>query len=69
MPSNATMADNYANLFVAKNCRKVAGQSLDEMEFLNVEKYSADEIEAMIANGEFLQAMHITAWLMAQRQK
>jgi ADP-ribose pyrophosphatase len=69
IPANATIADNYAHLFMAKNCRKVAGQSLDEMEFLNVEKYSADEIEAMIANGEFLQAMHITAWLMAQRQK
>ncbi|MBQ3774293.1 MAG: NUDIX hydrolase, partial [Pseudobutyrivibrio sp.] len=30
VPSNATMADNYANIFVAKNCRKVSGQSLDE---------------------------------------
>lgn len=69
IPANATIADNYAHLFLAKNCRKVAGQSLDEMEFLNVEKYTADEIEKMIENGEFLQAMHVTAWLMAQRKK
>lgn len=69
IPANATIADNYAHLFLAKNCRKVAGQSLDEMEFLNVEKYTADEIEKMIDNGEFLQAMHVTAWLMARRKK
>lgn len=69
IPANATIADNYAHLYMAKNCRKVAGQSLDEMEFLNVEKYTAEEIEDMIAKGEFLQAMHITAWLLAGRAK
>lgn len=67
LPSNATIADNNAFLFVARNCRKVAGQDLDETEFLNVLKYSADEIESMIRSGEFPQAMHILAWLMAQR--
>ena len=67
--ANAMIADNYAHLYMAKNCRKVAGQSLDEMEFLNVEKYTAEEIEDMIAKGEFLQAMHITAWLLAGRAK
>lgn len=69
IPANATIADNYAHLYMAKNCRKVAGQSLDEMEFLNVEKYTAEEIEDMISKGEFLQAMHITAWLLAGRAK
>ena len=67
VPSNATMADNYGYLFVAKNCKKVSGQSLDETEYLNVHKYSSDEIEDMIANGKFQQAMHITAWLLAQK--
>ena len=68
VPSNATMADNYGYLFVAKNCKKVSGQSLDETEYLNVHKLSSDEIEDMIANGKFQQAMHITAWLLAQRE-
>ncbi|MCR4841064.1 MAG: NUDIX hydrolase [Lachnospiraceae bacterium] len=68
VPSNATIADNYAHLFVARNCRKVAGQSLDETEFLNVRKYSAQEIEDMIAAGEFQQAIHITAWLLSLRR-
>jgi ADP-ribose pyrophosphatase len=32
-----------------------------------MEKYSADEIEELIATGRFQQAMHIMAWLLAQR--
>lgn len=67
LPSNATIADNYAYLFVARNCRKVSGQDLDETEFLNVKKYSKEEIEAMIKSGEFPQAMHVAAWLLSQR--
>ncbi len=67
VPSNATIADNYAHLFVAKNCRQVSGQSLDETEYLRVVKHTPDEIEELIKNGEFAQAIHITAWLMSQR--
>ena len=69
IPSNATMADNYANLFVAKNCRKVSGQNLDDTEFLNVELYSRDEIEAMIQSGDFPQASHVLALLLAEKNE
>jgi len=67
VPSNATMADNYAYIFTAGNCRKSGGQNLDKTEFLNIRKYSAAEIEGMIAKGGFQQAVHIMAWLLAQR--
>ncbi len=67
VPSNATIADNYAHIFAAGNCRKVGEQHLDEAEFLNVEKHSADEIEKMIAQGNFQQAIHILAWMLSQR--
>jgi len=67
VPSNATIADNYAYIYKAKNCRRVAGQSLDETEFLNVQRYSPEEIEALISAGKFQQAVHIMAWLLAQR--
>jgi len=67
IPSNATIADNLAHIYLARNCKKMSGQNLDEMEFLNVEKYSADEIEQMISEGNFKQAMHVMAWLMTQR--
>ena len=67
VPSNATIADNFAHLFWAKNCRMVSEQNLDETEFLDIVKRSADEIEELIANGGFQQAMHITAWLLVSR--
>ena len=68
VPSNATIADNYAHIFVAENCRKCGDQDLDKTEFLNVRKYSTAEIEEMISQGNFQQAVHIMAWLLAQRQ-
>ncbi|MCR5304869.1 MAG: NUDIX hydrolase, partial [Lachnospiraceae bacterium] len=68
VPSNATIADNYAHIFMARGCRKISGQSLDEMEFLNVQTYSGEDIEKMISEGEFPQAMHITAWLLSLRK-
>ena len=67
VPSNATIADNYAYIFEAKNCRRVSGQNLDDTEFLNVKKYTADEIETMIEKGDFQQAIHIMAWLLSKR--
>ena len=69
VPSDATVCDNYAHLFAARNCRRVSGQNLDETEFLNVELHSEDEIEDLIAKGGFQQCVHITAWLLARRQK
>lgn len=69
VPSNATMADNYAYIFSAKNCRKTEEQNLDETEFLNLRKYSEDEIEELIDKGNFQQAVHIMAWLLAKRSK
>ena len=69
IPSNATIADNYAYVFRASGCRKVAGQALDETEFVDVVKHTADEIEDMIYGGLFKQAMHVMAWLLADRKK
>ncbi|MBO4396501.1 MAG: NUDIX hydrolase [Eubacterium sp.] len=69
IPSNATIADNYAHLFIAKNCRKVAGQSLDETECLNVTTHTAEEIDRLIFEGDFKQAMHVTAWLLSKNHE
>ena len=68
VPSNATIADNYAYIFAAKNCRKASGQDLDDFEFVDVIKHTEDEIEEMITEGKFQQAMHIMAWLLAKRR-
>ena len=66
IPSDATISNNYAHLFIAKNCRKTSGQSLDEAEFLNVEKYSSDQIDELIRAGRFQQAVHIAAWFLSK---
>lgn len=68
VPSNATIADNYGHIFVARNCRRIGGQELDETEFLNVKRLTASEIEELIAAGKFQQAVHIMAWLLALRR-
>ena len=68
VPSNATLADNYANLFMAKNCKKVSGQNLDDTEFLNVHLYKRAEIDEMIKSGEFPQTTHILALLLADKE-
>ena len=67
VPSAATIADNYAYIYRAKNCRRTHQPHTDSTEFLRVAKYSAAEIEELIAAGKFQQAVHIMAWLLAQR--
>lgn len=68
VPSNATIADNYGHIFVAKNCRREGGQDLDDTEFLHVKRLSAAEIEELISKGQFQQAVHIMAWLLSLRR-
>ena len=68
IPSNATIADNYAHIFMAKGCRLAGDQHLDETEVLNVIRCSGQEIEDMIRQGKFQQAMHVMAWLMAKER-
>ena len=67
VPSNATIADNYAHIFRVRNCRKKSGQRLDETEFLNTVRLTADEIEAMVYSGRFKQVVHCLAWFLADR--
>ena len=68
VPSNATMADNYAYVYRARNCTKVGGQDLDPMEFLGVDLLDAQQIEERIHSGRFQQAIHVMAYLLAKEQ-
>lgn len=65
MPSNATVADNYAYVCVAKNCRRTGVQHLDAIEFLEVELLSPETLRAMIRGDRFLQAVHVAAYYRA----
>lgn len=66
VPSNATVSDNYAHIFVARDCRKVSTQDLDDTEYLNVCTVSPDKIEELINVGKFQQAVHVMAWYMCK---
>ena len=69
VPVDATLSDNYAHLFTAKNCRKITGQNLDWTEFVNVITLSKEEIDTLILRGEFQQAMHILAWSLSNKER
>ena len=69
VPANATLADNYAFVFRARNCRKECEQNLDETELLDIKMLSAVEIETLIHTGEFQQAVHVMAWLLSKETK
>ena len=66
IPSNATIADNNAHIFMAKGCRRVAAQRLDETEFLNVKLLTENDLMARIYKGDFKQSVHVMAWLLAK---
>lgn len=67
IPSDATLSDNYAYLFLARNCRKISGQSLDETEDLEPELLTEEQIEKLIRAGKFQQSIHVMAYLLALR--
>ena len=69
VPSNATISDNYAYIYSAKNCRKASGQELDVTEFLNVCLHTEEEIEKLVHEGDFKQAVHVMAWLLAKKNR
>ncbi len=68
IPSNATIADNYAHVFLARNCRKVSGLRLDVTEDLEPVIVTKEEIETMISEGRFQQMGHVMAYLLAVRR-
>ena len=66
IPSDATVSENYAYIYTAKNCRRAGEQNLDETELINVLHFSEEEIDDLIAAGKFQQAVHVMGWLLAK---
>ncbi len=66
VPSNATIADNYAYIFMAGGCRKVSGQELDDTEFLRLVRFTGKELKERIRTGGFEQAIHILAYFLSK---
>ena len=68
IPADATISDNYAYVYVALHCHRVSGQNLDETEFVNVRLHTVREIDQLIGQGGFQQAVHVMAWFMAKEK-
>ncbi len=65
IPSNATIADNYAHIFYAGNCRKTGEQSLDPLEFMDVVLMDREQLQDLIRKDAFHQAIHVMAYYRA----
>ncbi len=66
--SHATLADNMVYFFYAKNCRKEKEQDLDQTEFLSYSLLSKKEVNALIQEEKFEQALHILAWFLWEQK-
>lgn len=69
IPSNPTIADNYAHIFFADQCEKTDNLHLDATEFLEVHPYTKEEIDHMISTNQFQQPVHVMAWLLLNKSK
>ena len=65
---NATIANNYAYIFLAEGCRKVSGRHLDETECMETAVISAGVMDEMIAECRVIQAVHVAAYYMAREK-
>ncbi|MGG9972774.1 NUDIX hydrolase [Ferruginibacter sp. SUN002] len=66
--ANPGVLDNYTQLFLAQGGKKVAAQSLDHNEEIDIVLVPLAEVRAMLARNEFAQALH-TCCLMYAFQK
>lgn len=55
---NPATSNNYMHMFLAKGGRKVAEQSLDETEDVEVLIYTLDEVKQMLRENKIVQALH-----------
>lgn len=65
---NATIANNYAYVFLAEGCRKVSGRHLDATECMETTILSAETMDRMIAECRVIQAVHVAAYYMAREK-
>lgn len=67
-PGNPTLSNSIMHIYLAKDCRRVNEQQLDNSEFLNVVILSEEELKARMFGGDFLQPHHVLAWFLANKK-
>ncbi|MFT3680050.1 MAG: NUDIX hydrolase [Ferruginibacter sp.] len=63
--ANPGLLTNYTELFLATGGKKVATQSLDHNEEIEVHLIPVEEIRAMMKRNEFAQALHVCCMMYA----
>jgi ADP-ribose pyrophosphatase len=63
--ANPSTANNHTYCFLAKGCKKVQGQSLDEHEEIIIEEYTISEIKQLLADNKIAQSLHCTGLFYA----
>lgn len=57
--ANASTMNNLTHCYLAKNIHRIGEQKLDDMEDIEVYRYSQDEVLNMLEHGEFMQSLMI----------
>lgn len=63
--ANPGVLSGYTYLYLAQGGKKVAAQSLDHNEEIEVLKIPLEEVREMLAKNEFVQALHVCCMLYA----
>ena len=63
--ANPGVLSGYTYLYLAVGGKKVAAQSLDHNEEIEVLQFSVEEVRAMLTNNEIVQALHVSCMLYA----
>ena len=63
--ANPSTNNNLMHLFLARGGKKVAGQSLDHNEEIEIELFTMDELKQLVRENKLLQAMHVSCFLYA----
>jgi 8-oxo-dGTP pyrophosphatase MutT (NUDIX family) len=63
--ANPSTNSNLMHMFLARNGRKVAQQSLDANEDIDVDLMTIDEVKKLIRENKIIQAMHVTCLMYA----
>src|SRR5258706_7613187 len=62
---NPSTNNNLMHMFLAKGGKKVAAQSLDHNEEIEIELFTLDEVKQLVRENKILQAMHVSCFLYA----
>jgi len=66
--ANPSTNNNLMHMFLAVGGRKVAEQSLDHNEEIEVELLTPDEVKQLVRENKIVQSMHVTCFLYAMQE-